>query len=224
MSAAATLRELLDADGYDNPFSAFTPEAWQDYVRRWATTLDIRPGTSVFEVGCGAGAFLYELDRLGARVAGVDLSAELVACARVALPDGEFTVGDAGDLDTSAAFDVLVSSAVFMYFPDLDYASRVLNAMAAKARHAVAILDLPDRRLEHAALEARAAACGGTARYQAKYQRLPHLSYERSWFVEALRQCGVHDIHVATQELEGYGNAPYRFNAWGRLDAPPRTP
>lgn len=223
VSTATTLRELLDTDGYDNPFSAFTPEAWRAYVRRWATILDIGPRTSVFEVGCGAGAFLYELDRLGARVAGLDLSEELVACARVAIPDGEFIVGDASDLDTSAPFDVLVSSAVFMYFPDLDYAGRVLDAMVSKARHAVAILDLPDRHLDQAALQARAAACGGMAAYQAKYGRLPHLSYERSWFADALRQRGVRDVHVVTQELEGYGNASYRFNVWGRLGEPPHA-
>jgi ubiquinone/menaquinone biosynthesis C-methylase UbiE len=60
----------------------------------------LTPGTSVFEVGCGAGAFLYELEALGCKVGGVDHSPALIGKAMKAMPSGGFKVSDA------AAFQV----------------------------------------------------------------------------------------------------------------------
>ena len=63
-------RQWLELD-----FAPLSEASWSAAVRHLAAALGLMRGTSVFEVGCGAGALLYELDRLGCTVGGVDLLA-----------------------------------------------------------------------------------------------------------------------------------------------------
>jgi hypothetical protein len=104
---------------------------------------------------------------------------------------------------------------VFIYFDSLAYATQVLDRMTAKARRVVAILDIPDAERQSEALAERQRVAGGTAAYAARYDGLEHRYYHREWFAEALHAQGLADVHVEDQALEGYGNAPFRFNAWG---------
>src|SRR3712207_1629798 len=214
-SRGSTLAQLIAVDGFDTGFGDIDEYSWIEFVHRSATQLGIRPGMSVFEVGCGAGAFLFELDRMGCVVGGIDQSVTLVGFARRALPDACFEVGDACELATEKLVDVVVSCGVFLYFPSLEYARGVIQRMVTKARRAVAILDVPDRATRDAALRYRRALAGGDAVYAARYKGLKHLFYDRAWLAETLHACGLIDVRVVDQDLDGYGNAPFRFNAWG---------
>ncbi|MEV4754937.1 methyltransferase domain-containing protein [Micromonospora sp. NPDC049559] len=60
--------------------------------------LRVVPGTTVLDVGCGAGRAVAELGARGARAVGVDVREEMVAVARDRWPDGTFRTGDAYDL------------------------------------------------------------------------------------------------------------------------------
>ncbi|MEV6258574.1 class I SAM-dependent methyltransferase [Nocardia sp. NPDC051929] len=212
-AAGSTLAQLMAADGLDSAFSGMQPSAWTSFVQRTAKRLNLAPGMSVFDVGCGAGAFLYDLDIMGCRVGGIDQSASLIDIARAAFPRGDFAVADAIDLDSAAQVDVVVSCGVFLYFPSLDYAHHVITAMAAKARHGVAILDIPDVVKADAAHRFRVEAAGGRAAYLSRYQGLDHLYYRREWIHSELAKAGLTNIEVDDQTIDGYGNAPYRFNA-----------
>jgi ubiquinone/menaquinone biosynthesis C-methylase UbiE len=119
-------------------------DAWREFVERMVETLDVGPGTTVFDVGCGAGAFLLPLAENGYLVGGIDPSAALIALAKAAMPDGRWQVGHAETLDPGEAWDVVVSVSGFGLFKDLDQARGVLARMTAKATHAVAVLDVPD--------------------------------------------------------------------------------
>jgi hypothetical protein len=106
-----------------------------------AETLDIGPGTEVFEVACGAGEFLQPLYDNGYNVGGLDAAANLIAEARAAMPGGRFTTGFLTELDPAQPWHVVVCRA-FGSFPDVDY------ARGAKATHAVALLDVPEARFD----------------------------------------------------------------------------
>jgi SAM-dependent methyltransferase len=211
----STLSQLIAADGFDTGFGDVDESSWIAFVRRRANELGIVSGMSVFEVGCGAGAFLYELHRMGCVVGGIDRSATLAGFARLVLPEGRFEVGDASELDTASPADVVVSCGVFPYFPSLGYARTVVERMAVKARRAVAILDVPDRATEDAALRYRRASAGGDAAYARRYEHLHHLYYDRAWMLETLQGCGLVRVRVIDQDLAGYGSAAFRFNARG---------
>jgi len=127
-----------------SPESRGLSPGWFSYVEHVAETLDIGPGTSVFDVGCQAGEFLYPLSENGFTVGGIDASPELVARARELMPEGRWSVGEPSTLDPGEPWNVVVSSA-FEQFRDLDYARGVIARMAAKASHAIALLDLSDK-------------------------------------------------------------------------------
>ncbi|MCP5115968.1 MAG: methyltransferase domain-containing protein, partial [bacterium] len=149
-----TLARLLSLSGYDN-FGGFAEPEWLSHVDRQMKQLQVQPPDSVFEVGCGAGAFLYPWHQRGHRVAGIDYSANLVAAARAAMPGGDFRVGDASALDPHLEYDIVVSHGVFMYFPDLEYAAGILRKMVEKARKKVAVLEIPDLAKQDQALASR---------------------------------------------------------------------
>jgi len=64
-----------------------------------AETLDVGPGTRVFEVDCGSGDFLIPFHENGYIVGGSDGDAAAIARALEAMPEGIFQVGLASSLD-----------------------------------------------------------------------------------------------------------------------------
>lgn len=135
------LEALMAADGA----LAGMPEAgWRAFVEHVVEVLDVGPGTSVWDAGCGAGAFLFPLWENGYVVGGSDPVADLVERARAAMPQGFFAVGAATSLDPADPWDVVVASRGFAGLADVDAARAVLARMAAKATHAMAILGVAE--------------------------------------------------------------------------------
>lgn len=215
------LERLMEADGLDTGFGSVTEAAWREFVMRTAGTLGLGRGSRVFEVGCGAGAFLYPLYEAGCSVGGLDQSAALIRYATEAMPDGQWTQGDASTLDPAEGWDVVVACGVFMYFADPGYARGVIARMAAKATRAVAILDVPDAAVRDSAMAFRRGAMG-EAEYAAKYRGLDHQFYERSWMERMLIEVGATGVRIEDQRVTGYQNARFRFNAFALTAAQSR--
>lgn len=110
-----------------------------------AETLDVGPGTRVFEVDCGDGAFLVPFHDNGYLVGGLDSDEAAIKRAREAMPGGLFQVGSANALDPAVPWDVVICRS-FGRSQDIDFMRGVLARMFAKATHAIAVLDLPDDR------------------------------------------------------------------------------
>lgn len=155
-------------------------------AERVAATLDIGPGTGVFEVACGSGEFLIPLHDNGYAVGGVDNDPALVAEAVAAMPGGRFAVGLPAELDPTQPWHVVVCAA-FASFPDLDYARGVLARMAAKATHAVAILDVPEDR------------------------------YDRRWLLRAFAEIGVSAVQMEAVGNAAGMACEARVNVFARL-------
>jgi trans-aconitate methyltransferase len=207
------LAQLMAVDGLEMEAGTLAESSWRAFVADVATRLGIAPGRTVFEVGCGGGAFLYDLYERGITVAGIDKSTELVGYARQAMPRGTFDVADAASLDTSDQYDVVLACSVFLYFPSLTYASNVIERMAAKARFAVALLDMPDaaREAEAAMLRRR----NGPSDGETRNSNLPLLYFERAWMVDALSHSGMRRVEITDQRIAGYASSMYRVNAFG---------
>ena len=133
-----------------------------------AETLDIGPGTRVFEVDCGAGEFLFPLYSNGYIVGGIDRDPAAVAQAIAAMPEGLFTAGLASALDPAMPWDVVVCRSLSgapdwstVASAEVDYMRGLLARMFAKATHAVALLNVPEksqRAMMHALAEVGAKA------------------------------------------------------------------
>ncbi len=215
-SRTSVLSRLLAADGMDTGFGSVEEVAWQRYVRESAEFAGITPLSSVFELGCGAGAWLYELSRKGCAVGGLDASPALIGYAREHLPDGRWEVGDAAALELLPQYDFVAASGVFLYFPSYAYAANVLESMIRKAKRGVLVLDVPDLATRDAALDERRKMAGEEL-YAQRYAGLDHLYFDRDWFSGKLESLGAVRTIVSNQRIDGYANARYRFNVFAWL-------
>jgi len=212
-TAGSVLARLMAADGLDTGFGSVGEESWRRFVLETAAAMGITPGCSIFEVGCGSGAYLYELYRQGCTVAGLDASSALIGYAREAMPQGRWQVAEASQLDPFPEYDFVVSCAAFLYFPSLDYAQHVLEGMVRKARRGVMVLDVPDLALRDPALAMRRRMTGEEA-YARKYEGLDHLYISRSWFQSTLANLNVAGVRITNQQIEGYANGAHRYNVF----------
>lgn len=204
------LQRLIDLYGFDSGAGRIDAAAWRKHVGAMAVRLGIKPGDSVYELGCGAGAFLFALQELGANVAGMDYAQNLVDAARKALPGAAIAHGEASALPTDAHCDFVVANSVFHYFPDAAYAADVLHRMLDKARKAVAVLEVPDAALRTQA-ETRRRDLLSVEAYEAKYQGLDHLYLPRDWFTRQLAARGLR-CETFDQCVPGYAQNDFRFN------------
>jgi len=205
------LAKLMHADGYMSGFSPASEAAFRRLVEYVRTRAGMASGESVFEIGCGAGAFLLPLVEAGLEVGGLDFAGPQVELARAAFPGRRFLTAEASDYDGTAV-DHVVSNGVFLYFPNLDYAQGVLSKALRAAGRSVTILDNPDAATRQAA-EAHRRQTMGQAEYERAYAGLQHLYFDRSWFIEQAKNAGWNCI-VEDQSLQDHPQARFRFNVF----------
>src|SRR5215470_11202115 len=115
-----------DYDSIAGRYAAKIDERPWNALYERPTTLALLPdvdGKDVLDAGCGHGWYADWLDRKGARVVAVDRSRDMVMLARERLGGRARVIhGDVSNLrDTlaSESFDIILSSLVVHYLPDL---------------------------------------------------------------------------------------------------------
>jgi len=128
-----------DADGPMRPLHRLNPVRLgfvRDHLCRHfdrpANTLDPLAGVTVLDIGCGGGLISEPLARLGARVTGVDASADAIAVARAhAEQNGlaiDYRTGDAAALVADAAkFDAVVALEIIEHVADPEQFLKMLT-------------------------------------------------------------------------------------------------
>jgi trans-aconitate methyltransferase len=104
---------------YDNR-AAFVSELGADLVEQ----LKPQPGELILDVGCGTGDLTAQISRRGAKVLGLDGSAEMIATARSKHPNLEFMHADAQELSFDATFDAVFSNAALHWMLRADDTAR----------------------------------------------------------------------------------------------------
>ena len=184
------LDDLIKMDGFDKGAGQINVVDWRIiYVQTVCEMLEIKKSATVFEVGCGAGAFLYAMRESTLLVGGIDYAEVLINAAKNAMPDGEFKVMEAKDLDISPQFDYVIANSVFHYFT-LEYAEEVLHRMIKKAKSAIAVMEIPDAATKEES-EALRRNIMTPFEYEKKYKGLEHTYYQRNWFKEQAATCGL---------------------------------
>lgn len=91
--------------------------------------VNVESGTTLLDVGCGSGMFCQMAAELGAKVAGIDATAELLEIARERVPQGDFRIGEMEELPYSDnSFDIVTG------FNSFQYASSPVNALRQARR------------------------------------------------------------------------------------------
>ena len=206
-----TLSELIRMDGFDSGFGTFQRNDWLAYIYQFRKHLHIESSEiSLYEVGCGAGAFLYPFFQSGHIVGGADYSKTLLTVAQTVMPGMQFDLSSADAFPLEDKYDIVLSNSVFHYFPDHLYALETIDRMIKKAKRYVAILDIND--LDKKALADRIRRGTMTqAEYARKYEGLSQLYYEKSWFCDIASAYDM-EVSIYDQEIENYPNGRYRFN------------
>jgi ubiquinone/menaquinone biosynthesis C-methylase UbiE len=111
--------DRFDEESGHGLFSEEQREAWHQLLSRLVGP----PPQRALDVGCGTGFLALRLGELGHTVAGVDLSEQMLAQARVkaeqAALEIEFRVGDAADLGVhDETYDLVVARHVIWNMPD----------------------------------------------------------------------------------------------------------
>lgn len=204
------LETLIKADGFETGAGNFTLEDWKLYTKSLFDYLDISEDDSIFDRGCGSGAFLFNHFINNHKVGGLDYSEALIGLAKIIFKGSDFITDEASKLDTKNKYDFVVSHSVFRYFKDLDYSKRVLLKMLEKAKKKVGIFDINDKSKEKSYHKIRMGSMTQDS-YLKKYQGLDHMFYEKSWFKKIANEYDI-KIKIFDQTFKRYSNSQLRFN------------
>ena len=204
------LETLIKADGFETGAGNFTLEDWKLYTKSLLDNLDISKNNSIFDVGCGSGAFLFNPFINNHKVGGLDYSKALIGMAKIIFKGSDFSVDEASKLDTKIKYDYVVSHSVFQYFDDLDYSKRVLLKMLEKANKKVGIFDINDKSKEKSYYKIRMGSMTQDD-FLKKYQGLDHMFYEKSWFKKIAKENDI-KFKIFDQTFKRYSNSQLRFN------------
>lgn len=121
MEALKTRLKATWMSGDYGHFAKYLEPGAFDFLRR----LELKPGTRMLDVGCGAGQIAIPAARAGVHVTGVDIAANLIEQARARAKaegvEAQFDEGDAEMLPyQDASFDVVVSLIGAMFAPRPD--------------------------------------------------------------------------------------------------------
>ena len=101
-------------------------------------------GATALDFGCGAGRSTRFLRRLGFDVVGVDISAEMLALAREADPEGTYRLVSDGEPNAvgERSFDLVLSAFTFDNVPGWENKERLLGMIGASLRDGGRFLNL----------------------------------------------------------------------------------
>jgi trans-aconitate methyltransferase len=201
---------LIRADGFDSGAGSFTVTNWLEYVGELSKKINLEISDTVFDVGCGSGAFLFPLSMNNHEVGGVDYSQPLIDLANIFFKSDAFTVNEAINIDIKKKFDIVISHSVFHYFKDLEYAREVVISMMQKSKRKMAFLDINDKSKKDKYHSIRM-KCMNKVEYKEKYKGLNHMFYSKGWFEDIAQEFNL-KCEIFDQDFPGYGNSNLRFN------------
>ena len=206
------LGRLIVVDGFDTGYGNISEIDWLDYVDYISTKLNLSINDKIYEVGCGAGAFLYPLYKKGHNVGGIDYSMSLINIAKEYFNEGDFIVSEASKINIDIKYDYVISNSVFFYFPNYEYAEEVINRMISKAIKGIAILEVNDLNLKEESMVIRKGYLSNKE-YEKRYTSLEHLYYSKQWFINIAHKNNLR-VEIEQQNINNYKNNIYRFNVF----------
>ena len=210
--SGSILEKLISADGFDSPLGLMEEKDWRAYVSLLSKRIQIQKDESIFEVGCGAGAFIYPFYEAGHHVSGIDYSKELINIAQGAMPVTMDSLEEmeAISIKTEPKYDVIFANHVIHYFSSLDYVSDVLNIIFTKVKRVIAISGIPNAAMKDESEKIRKGLLTDQE-YELKYKGLQILYFDKGWFEVIAKKAGF-SVKFLKHEMPGFAQNQYRFD------------
>jgi SAM-dependent methyltransferase len=210
--AGTVLEKLIELDGFDTPLGKMSERDWIDYGLLLGTKAGITSKDSIFEVGCGSGAFIYPFLMRGHQVSGLDYSQNLIEAAKYEVPALKdlLILSEANKCSIKPQFDCVLANHVFHYFPSMDYAEVTLDRMIKKSRRIITMTALPDISLRGDSEQARRGILS-EVEYNKKYEGLDILYFEKENLLNIGNKYGL-NTEFLPHQMPGFVQNPYRFD------------
>lgn len=204
------IQNLIWMNGFDSPLGSMNESDWRLFVGSLYERLNIRENESIFELGCGAGSFLYPFYEKGFSVAGIDFSEKLIEKANEVFKKGCFEVGEANSLNPNKQYDVIFSNHVIHYFESQKYTSQTFNLLFKKARRSIYISGIPDINFKKEQEKYRKDSLS-EQEYQNKYKGLDILYFDKKWFIDQAKSKNF-TVEFYNHEMPGFAQSKFRFD------------
>ncbi|MCX2574028.1 class I SAM-dependent methyltransferase [Pedobacter sandarakinus] len=207
-----TLESLIRMDGFDTPLGKLSEQDFRNYASHVIKTLDLTPNETVFEIGCGSGAFIYILYENGFDVSGIDFALPLIEIAKQKMPAcaAKLQWCEAIDLKEINA-DVIIANHVFHYFPNLEYVSAVLGTIL-KSGGRVLITAMADITFKTES-EAFRRGMLTAQEYEKKYDGLDILYFSKPWILNEVQKLAPNrKVYFLPHKMPKFSQNEYRFD------------
>ena len=203
-----------------NGFTQLTTLEYSNLVTTMLKPINIKKNWSIFDCGCGAGAFLEQINlQYGCNnLSGIDYSSGLVEIARAL--HGNIQIGTITDLSEwpDETFDCVVCFSVYFYLETPDAARQALREAIriCKTGGTVYIGDVNDFSKKEAALEMRKKTHENQCKLSTDSP--DHMYLEKSLFTDIASEYRMKNIeivdHCDTDLIDYYDTANYRFSVY----------
>jgi 2-polyprenyl-3-methyl-5-hydroxy-6-metoxy-1,4-benzoquinol methylase len=192
-------------------FNSFL-EQWKRIDKNVSFSYDNRKISSVYEVGCGAGAnlYFYQIMKKKYRLGGIDYSESMINSAKKFIKTNDLKIGEAIEIDVNPKYDVVISNGVFPYFENYEYAEVVLEKMYEKCNNSIAILDIFDINLKEEFIKYRKSIIED---YDEKYKNLDKLFFGKEFFIKFAEVHNM-DIKFGKADIKNYYNDKFVFDCY----------
>ena len=208
------LKDLMALNGHSSYTSKINIKEWIKYTNFFIKKYKIKKKHKILEIGCGCGAFLLPFYKKGIKCMGIDYSNNHIKIAKSLMPSAKFYYCEAINLKKieKNKFDFIFINSIFQYFPNLNYAKKVLLQIfkISNSNTKIFILDIPDKK-KFKNWKSSIIKKIGIENYINAYKHSKHLFYQKDWFFNFLKKKKL-KVTIKNQNLIKKENSKYRFN------------
>ncbi len=190
---------LREVSGYSHGLAQITQKGLRDIIDTARNFLDLKITDTLLDVGCGAGLLTDQLvNHVGVTI-GIDASSEMLGRAS---KESRFirVIAPAVHLPfPNESFNKIFCHSIFQYFPNHQYAAKVVAEMLRVMRPGgkCLIMDIPDITKKKGYMKTKIHDS----------HNLKRIFYSKEWFARL-----VPDAEIFEQEIQDYGNSQFRFD------------
>jgi len=209
-SSITLIQKLIWMNGFDSPLGSMYESDWRAFVEKISKRIKIKENSSIFEIGCGSGAFLFPFYEKGLQIGGIDFSVKQIDIAKEVFNSNNFTVCDANSLNHKKKYDFILSNHVIHYFESMQYTTQVLKLLFKKVKKSIYLSGIPDINYKKEQERFRQNTLS-EQEYQNKYKGLDILYFDKKYFDDMAKTHNF-SIEFYEHEMPGFTQGKFRFD------------